>query len=232
LSDIETNKNTLLILKVTYGIISGYSIDNESVLNTLPDNISVDTSNINIIFFNDDDSNIEKFFSKKELSYVNIDDVYEVELDGKIYYHIQDIKDGDGDFIGMDSDKKIYKITHDPYEIKLLSESLIDVLMKMSNGNDYLYDRRLGVKCMENLLIITDDETRGKVGVYYQSRLPIIKGILIKYTHKTMKKMNEIIEKHYYKNPEDDYDVLAMSHVLESHWTMLGASGKLNCHYE
>jgi hypothetical protein len=34
----------------------------------------------------------------------------------------------DGDFIGMDYQKNIYVITHDPYEIKPLKGSLIEVV--------------------------------------------------------------------------------------------------------
>ncbi|MDQ0106566.1 hypothetical protein J2T02_001677 [Chitinophaga terrae (ex Kim and Jung 2007)] len=47
-------------------------------------------------------------------------DVFEVELDGKIYYHLQDLEDGD--FIGMDDNGRYYEITHDPYEIKEILE--------------------------------------------------------------------------------------------------------------
>ncbi|WP_162842699.1 hypothetical protein [Mucilaginibacter pineti] len=47
-------------------------------------------------------------------------------MDGKVYFHIKDLEDGD--FIGIDSDKIIYKITHDPCEIIPLPESLKTVL--------------------------------------------------------------------------------------------------------
>lgn len=45
-----------------------------------------------------------------------------------MYYHIYDLKDGDGDFIGIDEKKNVYKITHDPYEITLLEKTLIELL--------------------------------------------------------------------------------------------------------
>ena len=79
---------------------------------------------------------------------------------------------------------------------------------------------------MENLLIFTDHKTGDKVGIYYNSWLSIIKGILIKYAHKSNEDINMIIEKKYYQRPENYYDVLAMSHELEYHWAMLGAFGE------
>ena len=53
-----------------------------------------------------------------------------VILEGKTYYHLMDLADGDGDFIGMDLKKRVYLITHDPFEIKLLDKPLREILEK------------------------------------------------------------------------------------------------------
>jgi hypothetical protein len=49
-----------------------------------------------------------------------------VKLRGSLYYHLRDLEDGD--FIGIDADKIIYKITHDPFEIIPLNETLEQLL--------------------------------------------------------------------------------------------------------
>ncbi|MEY3451193.1 MAG: hypothetical protein RL711_1019, partial [Bacteroidota bacterium] len=49
-----------------------------------------------------------------------------LDLKGKTYYHLKDIEDGD--FLGIDIHKNIYKITHDPFEINLQKNELINVL--------------------------------------------------------------------------------------------------------
>ncbi|MFB6456298.1 hypothetical protein ACE38W_13580 [Chitinophaga sp. Hz27] len=51
-------------------------------------------------------------------SKINPTDVYEVELDGKVYFHVREIEDGD--FVGIDLQGIFYKITSDPYEIVAL----------------------------------------------------------------------------------------------------------------
>jgi hypothetical protein len=124
LSDRETTK-TLLALRVGYWIILGYSIENDSLLNLTNDRINIDTSNISIEFF-DDNNIIKDLFSKEELKCITPNDVYEIELNGNLYYHIRDTKDGD--FIAIDTNKNVYNITHDPFEIKLLSDSLLNIL--------------------------------------------------------------------------------------------------------
>lgn len=124
LSNMDTAQNTFLTLKVGYGVLLGYSIEDESFINYSLDKINVDVSKINIEFF--DNNDIEDQFSEEELANINLNDIYAVELNDKLYYHIKDIEDGD--FIAIDSDKRVFKITHDPFEIKLLSKSLLDVL--------------------------------------------------------------------------------------------------------
>lgn len=69
---------------------------------------------------------IRHLFNEEELSLIDPIDVYEVELEGKIYYHVRELEDGD--FIGIDDEKNVYKLTHDPYEITLLNKSLVEVL--------------------------------------------------------------------------------------------------------
>ena len=71
---------------------------------------------------------IKHVFNGEELAIIDKEDVYEVELNGTIYYHLQELEDGD--FIGIDQNKKIYKITHDPFEITELKGALAEILKR------------------------------------------------------------------------------------------------------
>lgn len=56
-------------------------------------------------------------------------DVYPVELEDKEYFHIRELEDGD--FLAIDMENSIYKITHDPYEIMPLDrEKLLEFLQQ------------------------------------------------------------------------------------------------------
>lgn len=54
---------------------------------------------------------------------INENDIYAISLNGKEYYHLKELEDGD--FIGIDKDNKIYKITHDPYMIQELERTTL-----------------------------------------------------------------------------------------------------------
>lgn len=80
---------------------------------------------------------------------------------------------------------------------------------------------------MEKELKFTDEKTQDTIVVYFSSWLSIIKGILIKYAHKTEKEANEILKKGYYKKPTSYFQAIAMAYELEYHWAMLGAYGEM-----
>jgi hypothetical protein len=74
----------------------------------------------------EDFARIKPILDKADMAMVNPNDVYEVILDGRSYFHLKDLEDGD--FIGISEDKKVYKITHDPYNLEELSEPLSTIL--------------------------------------------------------------------------------------------------------
>lgn len=115
----------ILNLDLGYGLILGYST--VDILNFNPDIQKINIDNIYKTFPDNEDFNKIKFlFSREEMDLLNASDIYEVELDGKKYYHVKDLEDGD--FIGVDINKKIYKITHDPYQIILQENTLLNLL--------------------------------------------------------------------------------------------------------
>ncbi len=122
-SDINTGKAAELEITVAFGLLMGYSVHGTDALT--PDLRSVKTNNYKISFFeNSDYDDIEKFLSEEDKQCINPDDVFLVELEQGNYYHLRDIDDADGDFIGMDNKGKVYRITHDPNEIVLLEVTL------------------------------------------------------------------------------------------------------------
>ncbi len=110
-----------LDIYVASGLVAGYATPNASDFK--PDIQRVRFSNIYRQYLQELNSkDLSKLFDEMELRLLNPSKIYEVELSGNIYYHIADLEDGD--FIGMDKQKRVYTITHDPYAIVLLNESL------------------------------------------------------------------------------------------------------------
>ena len=110
---------------ISSGVINGYSFGNGKKRNIDPNKIdiskmtkkSLDTS---------DYGRIEHMFDEDEKSTFSPSDVYPVIIDNKEYFHLKDLEDGD--FIGVDHKKVIYKITHDPMEIVEINKNIIEVL--------------------------------------------------------------------------------------------------------
>ena len=123
--DNISNKYFTLSLDFGFGLILGYSM-NESV-NFNPEIEVINVDSIYKTYYGEDDFNKIKFlFSKEELLLINPSEVYELDLLGKIYYHLIDLEDGD--FLAVDIDKNIYEITHGPFEINLQKNELVNLL--------------------------------------------------------------------------------------------------------
>jgi hypothetical protein len=123
--DVNLVKPVEVRLYVTNGILLGYSTPAVKILHPDLEKINADTFSIEYLG-EDTYEELKAFLGKDELKLINPADVYEVELEGKIYYKIKDLEDGD--FIGVDKNRNIYKITHDPYEIIKLDKPFASVL--------------------------------------------------------------------------------------------------------
>lgn len=117
-----------IALRVGYGILLGYSVKDNNLLSSLSCDVSIDVSNIEIKFFDNVDKRIIDLFSDEELKYITPNEIYEIWLNGKMFYHLQDIEDGD--FIAIDESEKVYMIRHNPLNREMLSDNLLDVLKK------------------------------------------------------------------------------------------------------
>jgi hypothetical protein len=110
---------------VSAGALAGYSITGAKKFDLDVDSIEIEEIRKEHLY-NKDYNKIEPFLSVEERKLLDEMDVYEVILDGLVYYHIRDMEDGD--FIGIDYEKNVYKITHDPFQIKKIDRKLIDIL--------------------------------------------------------------------------------------------------------
>jgi len=123
--DLSRDSFEEVILVVGYGILLGYSTPAAILIN--PDVARIDVRSAHIQYFETDDlDKLKEILSEEELQLINPADVYEMELKGKTFYHLHDL--GDGDFLAVDREKNVFKITHDPYEIKKIEESLTHYL--------------------------------------------------------------------------------------------------------
>lgn len=123
--DIKSNKYLNFAIYFSFGVINGYSVERNG-------KYKLDVSNINTdgfqkkYFDTTDYDKISKIFTPREKELLNPSEIYLVKLESKNYYHLKDLEDGD--FLGIDINKNIYKITHDPFEINLLSDKLENIL--------------------------------------------------------------------------------------------------------
>lgn len=118
--------SSIYTIFISHGVINGYSLS--PFINGIDDNnFTVNAGKFKLIYRdNIDFQKISNILSKEELNLINSDDVYAIELNGKRYFHILDLEDGD--FVGLDVDRNIYRITHDPYKVQLIKKDLKDVL--------------------------------------------------------------------------------------------------------
>lgn len=114
---------------VSSGTISGYSLGGT---NKHDININkVDISELRKEFIGESDYNrIANLFTEKEKMLFNPSDVYSIYIGDLEYFHIKDLEDGD--FIGVDNKKNVYKITHDPMEVVAINKKVIDALNENS----------------------------------------------------------------------------------------------------
>jgi hypothetical protein len=106
--DSKSSVTTEIQIRIWCGILTGFESLNSRLYN--PEIETINTSGYWIKYSDQSDFEIIKDnLTKEDVKLVNPSEVYEVELENRKYYHLIDLEDGD--FIGMGTDKKIYKIT-------------------------------------------------------------------------------------------------------------------------
>jgi len=109
---------------VSSGVIIGYSFEGDK--KSKIDFTRINASGFRTEIIGESDYNrIADMLNEEEKTTLNSSDVYSVYVNNKEYFHIKDLEDGD--FIGIDNKKLVYKITHDPLEVILLNQTIVDV---------------------------------------------------------------------------------------------------------
>jgi hypothetical protein len=112
---------------ITHGLVCGYALT--KAVKTKPTFTEVVADDFKQKYLDDFELQLMRtFLSNVEIELINPSDFYEIDLEGRTYYHIRDLEDGD--FIGIDEDKNVYQITHDPFEIRRLEGDISKNLPK------------------------------------------------------------------------------------------------------
>ena len=126
--DNISQKNVEVRIYCAFGIILGFSTP--EVKNIDPDLSLIDVSKYRIEYFENDADKLKKIISPDAFRLLNEDDIYEVEIGDISYFHLKDIQNGDGDFIGVNQQGETLIFTHDPFEIKPSETPLRELLSK------------------------------------------------------------------------------------------------------
>ncbi|WP_026997621.1 hypothetical protein [Flectobacillus major] len=110
---------------ISSGTISGYSLIGCKGQNVDVGKVDVSGFKKKIIG-KSDYHRIMYILLEEEKKLLNPSEVYSILIDGKEYFHLKDLEDGD--FIGIDENKVIYRITHNPLEKVVISKKLSEVL--------------------------------------------------------------------------------------------------------
>ena len=118
-----------LEIKISGGVLMDYCAVGRLEVKPIVEKIKIENFRVQYLASTADYEQIAHLLTPEEKDLLNPDEVYEVELEGKVYYHLCEL--GDGDFIGMDLEKRVYVITHDPYKITRQEGSPGEVLKRL-----------------------------------------------------------------------------------------------------
>lgn len=89
------------------------------------------------------DRKIEKLVSGLTCEQLDLTDLGEFDIDGKAYYQIKDLEDGN--YIAIDNMGKVFGLMHDPYKIELINKSVRQFVDDV-NGGLFDFDKYLNEK--------------------------------------------------------------------------------------
>jgi len=133
----QSNVFVKLPVTVTHDLIGTIEIDNPSDIWKNYDLTDIKIQEIKrteLEFANEDEKKLKKILKgiDQELKKkIEVDDTFEIELDGKRYYTILDMEDGN--YISVNSRGQVYRLHHDSDEqAKLINKSIKDFLINYS----------------------------------------------------------------------------------------------------
>ncbi len=78
------------------------------------------------------DTKIEKLLNGLTCEQLDLINLGEFEVDGKLYHQIKDLEDGN--YIAIDNNGKVFGLIHDPYKIELINKSVRQFVDDVNNG--------------------------------------------------------------------------------------------------
>ncbi len=130
------NEKTPLNISVSNGLWIGFEIEKD--IKDLAD-YSFDLSDLRIEkpkFTSN--AKIEKLVEGLVCAELDLHDLGEFEIEGKLYYQIKDLEDGN--YLAIDGKGKVYTLHHDPFEITLINDSIKTFVEAVNTGEVNLTD--------------------------------------------------------------------------------------------
>ncbi|MDX1935516.1 MAG: hypothetical protein SFU21_00285 [Flavihumibacter sp.] len=125
----NNNEKVIVELYTTEGLIVGFGVGEQI------ENIELATIDVSKIwekhFLNNDYTEIEKIVGSlpnEKLKKLNmLKNTFKMEICGNSYYPIHDIEDGN--YLVIDMNGSVFKITHDPLEVQKISNTLFELCL-------------------------------------------------------------------------------------------------------
>ncbi|MHA3789596.1 hypothetical protein ACX0HA_15400 [Flavobacterium hauense] len=124
--DKKSLRFLILTIYVSSGTINGYALTGGKKYDLDLNNLDISSlkKEYNV---NYDYKQILNILDVNERELINSSNIYSVYLGDKEFFNIRELEDGN--FVGMDKENNIYKITHDPFETTIIERNkLIDIL--------------------------------------------------------------------------------------------------------
>lgn len=103
---------TCFAIRIGYGLVLGIELSDPSVIFRHQNQTRIILTSLRITYF---DSLENTFLSPSEANIFSPNDLYEIEIQGIHLLHLRDLDDGD--FVAIDKEKSIYKVTHSPVKL-------------------------------------------------------------------------------------------------------------------
>lgn len=123
----ERNQLHSLNLIVSDGLWCGFEFDKDIIK---LESYSFDVSLLQEVLFGN--KKLTSVVGDLKSESLDLTDLSEIEVNGKHYYQIKDLQDGN--YICIDSSGKVFGLIHDPYEIELINNNLKEFVEKVNTG--------------------------------------------------------------------------------------------------
>lgn len=120
-----------LKLTIYEGLWIGFEID-KNIIDFK--NFNFDTTNIKKVTSRfEPDKKIKKLVEGLKSDKLELYNLSEIEIEGKVFYQIKDLEDGN--YIGIDNTGSVFGLIHDPYKIEKIYDSVGSFVEDVNIGN-------------------------------------------------------------------------------------------------